>query len=301
MKRLKLAIIWMNAYILIMPVEAKEFIIDENNLSYNFNAKNEGEFYISKDSPPDWVICEKEGSEKTFELCLQENATNAAIKSAKILYWQTWIGLLAFLAAVAAAIFSGFAVRQANKGVKLGYKIATVEIRPYLMLGIGITKKESRSPSPLGWIEYEYSFTIKNIGKSEAFICDMQLGQDYVESLSDFANIDFDIKKTPTGSVLEKAFNYLMGENHYLYPGQDPFSVTIGLSDKEIKTVLDRGEDFIFPLIIEYKDSLGTKYKSACAYRARFSRTSNNTYDLIRHSYVKRQQDVVLEIPKIGL
>lgn len=261
-------------------------------------------FNVSKKLPEEFIECENIVSERTFELCLQKEATNAALESANILRWQTWIGGLALLSAVAAAVFSWFAVRQARKGVAVALKVGIAEIRPYLKLNISVSKKDVEVYSKKGNTSYEVIYSINNIGKSEAFLGDTHCIIDTVSSKDKFVTKDiFDFKNSDRRTEAHEGINDAAGENLYVYPHQEPKNFVVDITDNSIEKILSRDEDFIFALLVYYNDSIGIKYKANYVYRACFKKSEAvaPVYSLTKHSPIRLQQDYTVEIPNISL
>lgn len=262
-------------------------------------------FSISSRSVPDWMNCEVITGENVYELCLQKKVADASVKSAEISYWQAWIGILALLSAIAAAIFSGFAAREASKGVAVALKIGIAEVRPYISASISLNKNEEAWEENRKDKMYQVAYSVNNIGKSEAFICDIHIKFDTTDQAKEIVEdiFEFDPSVKPDDNLTFKLINDLLGNNMYLHPNDEPTIVTLKIENKMIDEVIFRKHDFIFALSVDYKDSLGTKYRSSYGYRARFKKLPSGDwpYELTKHSPIKFQQNYILEDPKIGI
>lgn len=289
------------AFALISPIEAKQFSIEENVFKDSFQTLRDQNFHLSQETTPEWITCADLTNARIFELCLQKEATNSAIKSANILYWQTWIGFIALFAAILAALFSAFTVRQAGKGVSVALKVGSAEVKPYIVLNIEINKNEDNILRDDRVSVYKVEYSSKNIGRSEALICDHTY---ILKSIpNNIEQIDDPFELTENSHKKEgEYFDNWIGESYYLYPQKDSLSALVGINNKDIEDAINKEEDFILCIVLDYKDVIGNKYRAKYAKRARFVRqeSGSSPYHLIKQSSIRLQQDTLLRKAEVG-
>ena len=280
---------------------AQSFDAEKKNYFENSLLLPEETFSLSEESIQEWKDCHSITSKDVFELCLQKDVANATVKNTELLLWQTLIALLTLFAAIAAALFSAFAARQAYRGVALAMKVGATEIRPYIEIGIKVSKKDKPSESKLGSCYYDVTFSFKNIGKTEAFEDEFVIDEQEIDRKIEFLEDVFNIERFSNGSFEERYVNSVIGENNYIHPKHPTSSLSIGISNPRIEKTIIENKDYVHVFILEYRDALGTKYQASCAYRTRFvkSLTDPSGYEISKGEYIKFQQDTVLETPKI--
>lgn len=307
---LKTLLFYVAITILAQPSEAQQFEIYDGKIDYGSVTTPEIPFYISEDNIHGWKSCDDIKNEKMFELCIQRGAADATIRSSEILYWQTWLGGFALLSAIAAAIFTGYAALQARKGVSVALKIGAAGIRPYINLDIKIEELDKYHETDDEKGIYKVVFSINNTGKSEAIVCDIHFvlinvpkEDPFFDKIFDFETKDDDISQKSGKIDMIKVINHLFGENLCVYPQQELVKLETTIRDSLIEKALSKKEDMAFGLSFDYKDSVGTKYRSAYSHRVRFKKSTaeGKQFELQFDRPIILQQDSILENPKFSI